>query len=755
MPIIKGSPFIIGLMAVLIFIASRIVYYATPMYECTGRVKLEDVNMGISHTNLFKDFDVFTHPNKVMAEIEVFKSTELIKYALGKMPFDVSYYRVGKIRKTELYTESPIKVKYQVLDDKRFGKPIGFTSANGLGYTVSITEGEKVSEYKGRFSVPLDIPGIRLTIYRNDSLLRDKPQIQLSDSYEFVIYSEDQMVKQYSKDLDVKELDKEIPVVRIMFKHSVPEKAALFTNTLMEAYIENGVMLKTSAAKKTVHFIDDQLEEIAIKLSNSEQELEAYKLAHKITNTRMEVETGLKKVAEMKIQLSNIEMNEASLDTLDYYVNTKDPEDFLNKAPNYEGYGGLLYTELMKRIKNLQADKKDLLAKYTPESEQIKSVNAKIEDVIKYIRQNIGNTRKNMHIQRDKIAQDIVKAEEEFVTYPTKEKDMVVLERNFQLNQTIYNFLTEKRTEAAIAQAATMSFHRIIQRAEVPTEPFSPKKTFTIIVFAFVGLLAGIAIVYVYDAISARIKYKDQLEKTSTCPVMADIRHEYAKGDAMQDFYAISTKLLAKTTEPQSIAITSSVDGEGKTFVTENLAIAFSKIGVKTLLIGSDLRDHSLSLHFNKESYIGLAEYVNDDKPLEQCIYPTKFNNLDILPNGNYSQTPEAIFANPSFDPKAKQLKEHYQIIVWDTPSFDTALDALAAMRNADHVLYLFRANFSKTKLAVEPDLLKTEYGFEHIKLILNDVPNFAKMKRDRGVRKMVMLGWNLALRTLRRLRRR
>lgn len=742
MPAIKGSPFIVGLMALLIFVASRVVFYATPMYESTGRIKLEDVNMGISNTNLFKDFDVFSHPNKIMAEVEVLKSPELIKYALLKTGFEVEYYRVGKIRTTELYTESPFHVKYTITDDKWYGKPIYFTSLDGLGYSLSLKDDDQEGQYHGKFSSPLDIDGMRITIYRNDSLLRIKPHITLKDQYKFIIYSEDQMVKQVAQNLDVKELDKEIPVIRIIFKHPVPQKAASFTNTVMESYIEDGIRIKTGAAKKTLRFIDDQLKQIAEQLYNSEQELEAYRLAHKITNTRMEVETGLKKVAEMKIQLSNIEMNEASLDTLDYYVNGNDPNDFLNKAPNYEGYGGLLYTEMIKRIKNLQAERKDLLVKYTPDSEPIRSVDAKIADVIQYIRQNIANTRKSMHIQREKIAKDIAKAEEEFVSVPTKEKDIVILERNFQLNQSIYNFLTEKRTEASIAQAATMSFHRIIQRGVVAEDPVSPKKTFTILVFAFVGLLAGLAIVYIYDAVSARIKYRDQLEKASSCPVLGDIRHEKVQWDSMPDFYAICTKLLAKSASAQSIAITSSVDGEGKTFIAEHLAIAFAEMGIKTLLMGSDMRDHSGFRHFNKKKEAGLAEYIYGHVDGVVCTYTTPFKNLDFMPSGRSDHKPEALFVHPSFAEKASSLKTNYKVVIWDTPSFDTALDGLAVMQNADQVLYVFRANFSKTRLAIEPDVLKEEYGFEHIKLLLNDVPRFAKMKRDLGLRKLISTGY-------------
>lgn len=748
MPAIKGSPFIAALIGVLVFVASRIVFYATPLYECTGRVKLEDVNMGISNTNLFKDFDVFAHPNKIMAEVEVFKSPELIKFALSKIPFDVTYARIGKIRTSELFKECPFRVQYAIADEKWYGKPFQFFAKDRFHYKLTY---EDQHVYEGQFAIPLSLPGIKLTICRNDSILQAKPQIQLTDQYQFTIYSKEQLVGQIFKNLDVKEFDKEVPVIRIIYKHPVPEKAALFVNTLMEAYIEDGVRFKTSAAKNTVRFIENQLEEVSSKLVQSEQELETYRLLHKVTNTRMEVETGLKKVAEMKIQLSNIEMTEASLDSIDSYVNENNPEDFLNKAPNYEGYGGLLYTELIKRLKTLQSDKKDLLLKYTPENEYIKGIDQKMQDVTLYIRQNISNARKSMHIQRDKIAKDIQEAEKDFLNVPTKEKDMVILERNFQLNQAIYNFLMEKRTEASIAQAATMSFHRVIQKADIPNDPVSPKKTFTILVFGFLGLLCGIVVVYAYDAISARIKYKDQLEKVSTCPVLGDIRHEYKKGDALPDFYALCTKLLAKSSAPQSIVVASGIDGEGKTFVVENLALAFAQMGIKTLLIGSDLRDHSLAMHFNKESYTGLVEYILEDKEASECIYPTRYTQLDILPNGNAPHLPEAIFAHFTFDNKAKALKEKYHIIVWDSPSFDTALDALGAMRNADHVLYVFRAHFSKTKLASEPDLLKSEYGFEHIKLLLNDVPSFAKMKRDRGMRKILRLTWIAISRNLKR----
>ena len=739
MPVIKGFPLIFAIMALLIFIASKMVFYATPLYETTGRMKLEDVNMGISNTNLFKNFDVFAVPNKIMAEVEVIKSPELLKKAIARVKFDISYYRVGKIRTSELFYDTPFLIKYEIDDKRFFDKKFFLTIIDKEKFSLSCNLNDKSIVLIKKFGDLIQFDGLNLFISLNDSILKVKPHIKINDEFLFTINSEEAILDEVLKNIDVKEMDKDIPIVRIIYKNAVPEKAMLFTNILMESYILDGINLKTNAAKRTVNFIDDQMIDIAKKLEMSERELEAYRLSHKITNTRMEVETGLKKVAEMKIQLANIEMNLASLEAIDNDVNTKDPESFLEKAPNFEGYGGLLYTELIKRLKVLQSDRKVLLQKYTLDNEKVKNVDSDIQDVVNYIRKNISNARNSMDLQRIKINQAILDTEKEFIDVPTKEKELVILERAFQLNQNIYNFLMEKRTESAIAEAATMSFHRIIQRANIPTKPVSPKKSFTILVFGFLGLLLGISLVYIYDAVSARIKYKDELEKLSTSPVISDIRHVLIGENKSKDFLSLASKLHLKSKKAQSFLITSSVDGEGKTFIAINLAKAFSLLGIKTLLVSSDLRNKTITDQFNLNGKLGFSNYVEGEN-LKNCNFDSPILNLNIMPSGISDLIPEAIFAFEGFSNRIKELNNNFSVIVFDSPSLDTSIDSVSLMENSDTALYIFRANYSKIKLAIEPDLLKAEFGFENIRLILNDVPDFTKMKKGIGLRNSFLL---------------
>lgn len=738
-PAFRGIPLIIGIMMVMIFLATRIVQYSTPMYECTGRIKLEDANTDISNTNLFKTFDVFTQPGKIMAEVEVIKSPEILRATLGNIPFDISYFRAGKIRTSELFYDSPFEVRYSITDNLYYGIPFNILVIDTTTYRLDYMVNGHTYKIVNTFSNPVALKGITLTIKMNKAVLSNKPGINLYDNYYFTINSQDQQIAELSKYIDVKELDKEIPVVRIMCKHPVPEKAMILTNALMETYINEGIRIKTGAAKKTVDFIDNQLTDIGNKLSESEAEMESYRMKNHITNTKLEVETDLKKVAQLKVQLTNVEMNLATLDTLDFYINQGD-EDFLDKAANYEGYGGLLYTEMMKRIKNLQSEKKELLLKYTAENEKVKIMDDKIADVVDYIKKNIHNARNSMQIQRNKIAKDIELAELPFLNVPTKEKNMVILEREFKLNQEIYNFLNEKRTEANIVQSATFSFHRIIQRATLPIDPVSPKKTFTILVFGFLGLLLSIVFIYGYEAISSRVKYKDQLEKNSSCPVIADIRHEKNKDQSMPDFLALATRLVMNHKGSQIITITSGIDNEGKTFVAERLARAFAEMKINVLLVGTNLRDNTIGHLHAMKSKKGFSEYVTTNVSAEECIHPTTYDGLYIMPEGKSTFIPEAIFINPAIENKLHLLQTKFQVILLDTPSFDTSLDAIPLIGFSNMTLYIFRANYSKTKMILDPDLLKEEYGVENIRLVLNDVAGFAKMKKDRGIRKSVHL---------------
>ncbi len=716
MPALKGAPIILICMVSAIMVASKTLIYSIPMYEATARLKLDDVNHGLADHNLFKNFDVFSFANKIMTEVEVFKSTSIVTETALMLNMDVTYHREGKIKTKELYKSSPFMVTVISKEEEALDKKIYVQMHDSLHYTLRFNTGK----YDGNFGDTLKTESFIVLVNFNHQTFKNEPNLKLSDTYYFMMNSEEGILAKVMKNLDVTEIDKEMAIVRIIYKDEIPERAMLFANQLGQTYINDCIRIKTNAANNTLKFLDSQLDIISDRLSNSELKLEGYRLKKRITNTRMEVETNLKKVAELKIQLANIEMNEASLDTLDRYVNDHSPEEFLSLAPNYESQGGLLYTELSKRLKVLQSDKKDLLAKYTSDNSKIKIIDEKIKDVIQYIRENIHNTRKSFRIQKGEIKRTIQEAELDFDEVPTKEKEMVILERDFQLNQAIYKFLNEKRTEAEIAKSAAMSFHRIIQYSFLPKTPVSPKKNFTVIVSAFLGIFLGLGVVYVKDAVSAKVKYRDEIEKNSSIPVIGIVKKQKSASEFSTDIATLANKLLISGAY-KKIAITSTIPKEGKSYISLNLAQNFALLGYKVIII--DLNLHNPNIHqltcVPLEN--GVSDIFTNNLPLDEAIKPIS-DNLGTITAGTELQEPLIVFSDKRFPKFIQQVEQLADIVIIDTPASGVKIDAINTMLLADITLFVFRAGFTRKDYLNYPDLIKEEYNLQNMKVVLNDV---------------------------------
>lgn len=716
MPALKGTPIILACLAVSIIIASKSLIYSVPMYEATARLKLDDVNHGLADHNLFKNFDVFSFANKIMTEVEVFKSTTIVLETALNLKMDVTYHREGKIKTIELYKNSPFKVSLISKNEVALDKKYYIKIHDHLHYTVSLND----KNYYRNFGDTLRTEQFEAVVSLNQEAFKIEPNIKLTDTYYFLLNSEESILSKVIKNLDVKELDKEMSIVRIIYKDEIPERAMLFANQLGKTYINDCIRIKTNAANNTLKFLDSQLEIISDRLNHSELKMEKYRLTKRITNTRMEVETNLKKVAELKIQLANIEMNEASLDTLDRYVNEHSPEQFITLAPNYESQGGLLYTELSKRLKALQADKKDLLAKYTQDNTKIKIIDEKIRDVINYIRENIHNTRKSFRIQKNEIKRTIKEAELDFDEVPTKEKEMVILERDFQLNQAIYKFLTEKRTEAEIAKSATISFHRIIQYSFLPKAPVSPKKNFTILVSAFLGTFLGLGLVYLKDAISAKVKFRDEVEKNSSIPVIGIVKKQKNSAEYSTDIATLANKLLISG-DYKKMVITSTIPHEGKSYISFNLAKNFALLGYNVILV--DLNLHKPKIHQLADVSLekGVSDVFVNDLPLHESI-KSYSKNLSIISAGSYLEEPLIVFSDKRFEKFIQQIEQLADIVIMDTPAAGVKIDAINALLLADLSLFVVRADFTRMDYLNYPDLIKEEYKIPNMQIILNDV---------------------------------
>jgi uncharacterized protein involved in exopolysaccharide biosynthesis len=690
-PLLRGLPIVVLVAIFASLVAKRYLMYATPMYESTSKIRLADTKDGSPSSNLYKDFDVFTSANKIGAEVEVIKSKLLIGKALDSLDFEVTTYRIGQIRKVELYKEAPFKVFYTMHNEKWYDKPFALTIKNQTDYILKVPGNDNY--LPGKFGSILELSGAKILIIKNDTLLKHKPSLTLADNYEFVINSRQKLVENVLDNLDINSIDKEIPILRLNFKSPVPEKAADFVNSLSKTYVNDYVEQKIKAANTTVNFLDEQLKDIGGRLDTSENDIETYRDVNNIINIKQETETDLRKIADMKVQQTNVKMNLEAIDSLYNYMKSGRLKK-TELAPNFEAYTDLLSTELVKKMKLLQAEKKDLLLKYTPEDDKVMVIDDKIDDITYYLEQGIKNTKTNLEAKYNRLTDDINNAEKVFIGLPTKERTLGDLNRNYDLNEQAYKFLHEKRTEAQIVRAANISFHRIISIGEVPVEPVAPNAMLIKILSIFLGIMGAIAMIYIVHAIKGKVNDYTTIEKNSSIAIAAETPMLTKPAAIRKHFHKLAIQLEVKgSVKLNSIVVFSSFDTkEGKSFNSINLAAAFAQQGKSVLVVDADggmHKTHKISNSVNIE-YENIAGNI------------TKYKNTDIISE------------------QLTKWKEEYDLVIIKNEPLNDISMGLILMKLADTNLFVLDSRRTPAKMIAEAEALNDEYQFNNMQFLLN-----------------------------------
>jgi uncharacterized protein involved in exopolysaccharide biosynthesis len=691
-PYLRGFPLILFAMIVAMLGARKYLTYVTPMYESTVKLKLADVSEGVPSSNLFKDLDVFATSNKITAEIEVIKSSVLINKVLDNLDFDLEVYRIGQVRKVELYHQSPFIIQGKFTNPKAYDQRFLLQVHSLKKFTLTCSASGEIKQ--GTFGQQMELRYGQVTISLNHSVISAKTDFSLVDNYEFEFLSREKLIRKIASHLDVIAVDKDVAVIRINFKSPLAEKASRLVNQIAESYITDYIDTKYRAAQVTVRFLNDRIDEIAKRLDQSEETIQRYRSDRDIINIHQETETDLRKIAQLKIQFANVKMNLSAISELDSYIQAG-KSDFLALAPNFEAFTDLLSTEIIKKMKQLQADKKDLLITFTPEDERVKVIDSKIKDLSNYLIESIGNTHKNLQTKHNRLEKEIEEAEKVFIGIPEKEKMLTILNREFEIYQRSYNFLNEKKIEAEIAQAAKIAFHRIISPALPSSVPVSPNRPITIIVSSILAMIGSILFILFIHLAKAKVNDGYTIEKNSLIPIAAQT--PYLPNTKQREVHflreVIQLEMKGVLENKKMIAISSGSHQEGKTFHVENLAKAFALQGRKVLVI--DLNDPLVKRGFA----------------------PSIESNLDYL---NLSQLKSRHLTKVSVEEYLKSFLNDYQLILVDNEPLESETLGLMMMGCVDVNLFILDSRKTPARQIEKIGLLQKEFSLPHVWFVLN-----------------------------------
>ena len=645
--------------------------------------------------------------------------------------------------KKRLFFVSPNKNHSQFINQKFYVKLIDenqfLLSTNcsekklfDLNSETFISKREYKFEYENvhSFGETIKTDFFEFTIFKNDlSLFKD---LGWSDYY-FVINSYDNLTSNYLKRLEVNEIEKDASILYISFEGSNPIKINDFLNRFTELYLKSGLDEKNQITSNTIEFINEQLLSISDSLSNVESNLEVFKQQNpKIELSQKEYGTFYQ-VEKLEQEKAILELNNKYYKSLQKYLNDNNDVDNI-VAPSTMGIDDPLLNKLLADLTGLYSKLDVVSVNSKKEHPIVQSIQQQIISTKKKLSENIENIIFSSQISLNDINSRVKDIEYIIDDLPQNERILLNIQRKFNLNENIYNYLLEKRAEASITRASNVSDHKVIDIPRlISNEPIKPNKLFIYAFCLILGLLFPTFIISIYFLFNNKILDKKDIEQITNAPILGQIMHNESdfnlvnanspKSGIAESFRSIRTNIqyIASEKKEKVICITSSIGGEGKTFIAMNLASIFSITGGKTLLIGADMRKPKIFNDFNISNDIGLSSFLSNQNTKEEIIQKTEFDNLDIILSGPIPPNPSELLNLDKMKGLLNDLKKSYQHIIIDTPPVGLVTDGLILMKYSDVNIYVIRQNFTSKEMVSNFNALYTSNDLD-LNLIVNDI---------------------------------
>jgi capsular exopolysaccharide synthesis family protein len=388
----------------------------------------------------------------------------------------------------------------------------------------------------------------------------------------------------------------------------------------------------------------------------------------------------------------------------------------------------------MSELIAAQAQRSNLIKNNQEKNPLVQKLSIQIENIKKTISENISAASRTTGISIDEMNKRIKKTENEISRLPETQRQLGNIERKYRLNDAIYNYLLEKRAEAKITKASNLPDDIIIEPAKmVDLGPVSPNKKLNYLIALFLGLAVPFGYLMIRSALNNKVETQDDIERLSNVPVLGKILHnkykttnvmfEFPKSNIAESYRALRTNLdfYVRGGQKKVIMVTSSMQGEGKSFIALNLAMSYAQLGRRTILLDFDMRKRKFFFEEQAESKAGLSSYLINSANLEDIIIKSPHENLDYILSGVVPPNPTELMALDKTENLITRLKNDYDYIVMDTTPLAQVTDAYLLINHAEVKVMVARYNYTiKDVFSLIMKDLKQK-NIDHVCIVLND----------------------------------
>ena len=744
--------------------AAAYLYFAVPQYRVTAKILLSDSQKGsfASQADMLADFGYQVSNSNVENEIEVINSMSVARGAVYSSGVYISYMKLG-IKDTPIYKkaspviatvapevlshmvapikmfftiegENPVKVRYEYINEN-------------MGYNIETAD---VDIDKFPYSLETPAGPVLIEDMRKPVVEGEEP---LACELMVTVKPLEATAKNYMSRLSVAPVSKTSSVAVLAINTDVPAVGVDYLNAVIESYNDVTNEDKRQVARKTEVFINSRLDLLRVELVEKEERLAKYKKDNQLIDPKLDAPQVVQNKTAYVKKLEELDMMIESSKYLNDFVNN--PANDMKVIPTT--FGMTIDQSLLTLIGNYNrevVERAQLLQTATEDNPVLKSATIRVRAMQEDLRSALKALDKSLALQRDAIAMLVDNYTDRFEVSPDIERELLALTRECSIKSDLYVMLLQKYEENALSLAVTADNLRCIDAPTVGGA-VSPNSKMIVMVALFLGLAIPAAYVYLMSLIQTKITSVDAVSSMVNVPMVGEIPQlnglkergssivvdKNLNNRVMESFRSLRTNLqfVMKNTQGKVVFFTSSSSGEGKTFISSNLAVSIALLGKKVLLVGADIRCPRLAEVFSVDrSREGLTSYLAADvenyKVLDNAVIKSNVvDSLDLLPAGIVPPNPAELLAGENFDNAFEYLRKKYDYIIVDTAPVGLVSDALIASRVADVVVYVLRLNYAHLDDVKLLNTLVAEGKIENVSIVMNGCEHHKAPRRGYG----------------------
>ena len=734
-------PWFVGAVVACLIAAWIYLYMSTPVYNISATVLIKDDKKGgsagmLSGLESLGLDGMISSSQNIDNEIEVLRSKTIAKEVVEDLGLYISYTDEDEFPSKNMYKTSPVQVNLTPQEADLLEEPmiveVMLQPQGSMDVNVKIGDDEYQKHFEKLPAVFPTDKGTLAFFLTPDSVLSSKRTSEETTDSEKTIRNITATInkplavaKVYCKNMTIEPTSKTTSVAVISLKNSNVERGKDFINKLLEMYNINTNNDKNEVAQKTAEFINERISIISKELGSTEKDLESFKRGAGITDLTSDAQIALTGSAEYEKKRVENQTQINLLQDLQKYMQNEGYE----VLPSNIGLQDVNLAAAINRYNDVLVERKRLLRTSTENNPTIINLDTSISAMKENVQVSLDRVLRGLYITKADLDREANRYSRRISEAPGQEREFVSIARQQEIKAGLYLMLLQKREENAITLAATANNAKIIDDAIADDAPVSPRSKITYLIALILGVGIPVGVIYLLELTKFKIEGRADVEKLTSAPIVGDIPLTDEKQGAIAVFEN-QNNLMSETfrnvrtnlqfmlgNDKKVILVTSTVSGEGKSFISGNLAISLSLLGKKVVIVGLDIRKPGLNKVFNiSKREQGITQYLaNPEKNLMDLVQLSDVSkNLYILPGGTVPPNPTELLARDGLDKAIETLKENFDYVILDTAPVGMVTDTLLIGRVADLSVYVCRADYTR----------KNEYTLINELIDGNKLPN-------------------------------